>query len=212
MDDNVCKICNNKAKERLVKQKVRYYQCTNCQTLFCHPLDNSGMVGGGNEESRNQQQNQGRLDRIARMLGGHKDIPVLDFGCGHGLLVQDLKDAEFIADGYDLYNDAFNKQLPPRNTYGVVTAVEVIEHTSYPFFEIDVIYRSLRRGGALYVETSFVDIAIQEKIPLEDFFYIDPSVGHSTIFSYHGMDVLMISKGFRIAQHFNRNVRIYHKP
>ena len=61
------------------------------------------------------------------------------------------------------------------------------------------------------VETSFVDIAAQEGIELEDFFYIEPSVGHSTIFSHHGLDLLMATKGLPPLQHFNRNVRLFYK-
>ena len=67
--------------------------------------------------------------------------------------------------------------------------------------------RSLIYGGIVMVETSFIDVANEENIPLEDFFYIAPQAGHSTIFSHHGLDLLFTLKGFAPIQHWNRHVR-----
>jgi SAM-dependent methyltransferase len=180
--------------------------------LFSDPLDNSDMVGGGNELTRNVQQNHLRLDRINNMcIGFDKSmIHILDFGCGHGMLINKLEKEGYSVYGYDAYNEDFNK-LPDKGVYSIVTMVEVIEHTSAPFAELDVIHRSLVPGGIVMIETSFTDVAAQEGIELEDFFYIDPSVGHSTIFSHHGLDVLMCLKGFKPISHWNRHVRGYQK-
>lgn len=208
----ICWICKNQAWLRLTKGNAEYYECSNCRTLFSEPLDNDNMVGGGNEVSRNKEQNAGRIERIDKMLGGNKkNARVLDFGCGHGMLVDDLNSAGIVAEGYDLFNEEYNWKLPDTDSFNIVTAVEVIEHTSAPFYEVDVIFRALKSGGVAYVETSFVDIAEEEDIELENFFYIAPEVGHSTIFSHHGLDVLMVTKGFEVMQHFNRNVRLYRK-
>lgn len=213
MRQTICPICKNLAMSRLEKLGVEYFLCSSCNTLFSAPLENANMVGGGNEEQRNVQQNEERIARFNHTLGGYKkDARVLDFGCGHGLLVKDLIKNGFQADGYDVFNDEYNWKLPEPNTYNLVTMVEVIEHLSYPYVELNVIFRSLKRGGGLYVETSFTDVATEDKIPLEEFFYIDPSVGHATVFSHHGLDVLMLTKGFTIMQHANRHCRNYMKP
>jgi len=166
----------------------------------------------GNEIARNQLENAIRIGRINEMFMGlaKSDVNVLDFGCGHGYLLKDLKDAGYNCDGYDAYNEEFSI-LPPKEKYQIVTAVEVIEHCSFPFAELEVIRRSLADFGIVMFETSFVDIAAEENIPLEEFFYIEPSVGHATIFSHHGLDVLMCRRGFKPLQHFNRNVRLYQK-
>lgn len=180
--------------------------------LFSDPLDNADMVGGENEIPRNQQQNYLRTTRIENMIMGSnkEDVRILDFGCGHGYLVRDLHREGFHCDGYDAYNEEFCR-LPEKNKYHIATAIEVIEHTSYPFAEIEVIHRALKPGGVLMVETSFVDVAVEENIALEDFFYINPKVGHSTIFSHHALDVLMARKGLFPIQHWNRHVRGYKK-
>jgi hypothetical protein len=212
MQHKICPVCSNHAPFRLRKSAIDYHQCTSCKTLFSDPLDNSGMVGGGNEIARNKEQNHLRVGRINDMcMGADKSlIHILDFGCGHFMLGNDLIKEGYNCDGYDAYNEDYNT-LPPKNKYDIVTAIEVIEHTSYPFPELNVIHRSLKDHGFLMVETSFTDIAHMEGIEYEDFFYIDPKVGHSTIFSHHGLDVLMCLKGFRPASHWNRHVRSYQK-
>lgn len=208
-----CPICNNLSKLRLRKGVVEYYQCLNCKTLFSEPLDNDNMVGGGFEIERNVNQNHLRIERIMEQTSSvlKEQLNVLDFGCGHGYLIKDLKENGFSnADGYDAYNGEF-QVLPTKNKYHIITAIEVIEHTSKPYYELDVMYRSLVNGGIVMIETSFIDVAEQEGIGLEEFFYIDPKVGHSTIFSHHGLDLLMAIKGFAPIQHIDRHVRMFRK-
>lgn len=208
-----CNICNNTAIERLKKGNTQYWQCVNCRTLFSGPLPNENMVGGGNEEARNVQQNHERVARIDELSRGMKkeEVFICDFGCGFGRLVKDLKAAGYVNTiGYDPYNSEFSK-LPEKNKYHIITGIEIVEHTSWPYVEIDVIHRSLVQGGVCMWETSFTDIASEDGIELEDFFYIEPSVGHSTIFSFHGLDLLMVSRGFSVRPFFNRNVHLYSK-
>lgn len=213
MKDKTCPICSNQALPRLAKGNTQYHQCTNCHTLFCDPLDNDNMIGGEHEVGRNVEQNHLRIARIDEMIKGSKkdNIHILDFGCGHGMLIGDLANEGYVVSGYDAYSDVYNN-LPEKNNYHIITAIEVIEHTSSPYAEVDVMFRSLIPGGVVMFETSFIDIAEQEGIELEDFFYIAPQNGHSTIFSHHGLDLLMCLKGFIPRQHFNRHVRVYQKP
>jgi hypothetical protein len=83
--------------------------------------------------------------------------------------------------------------------------VEVIEHLSSPFSELDHVYSKLKKGGKVYIETSFSDWLTKEDS------YIEPSVGHCTIFSHKGLDYLMQAKGFKVGEHINQNVRVYIK-
>jgi hypothetical protein len=213
MKDKICPICNNHSHFKFRKETSYYFQCTNCKTLFCDPIDQEGMVGGEFEEGRNIDENHIRISRIAEMSLGipKEELRILDFGCGHGMMLNDLKDAGYInAIGYDAYNPEYNT-LPITNQFHVITAIEVIEHTSSPFIELNWMYKALAIGGCVMLETSFVDIANEEGIPLDKFFYVAPQNGHSTIFSHHGLDLLMTMKGFIPKQHFNRNVRLYQK-
>lgn len=210
--DKVCPICNNPAPFRLRKQTTDYWQCESCHFLFSDYIDQTGLVGGQHHEGRNLEQNHIRIDRVATMTEGMKreDVYVADWGCGFGWLVNDLKKAGFNAMGYDAYSEDFLR-LPEKNKYHVVTCVECIEHCVSPFLELDVINRSLVMGALLYFETGFIEIPIRDGIPLEDYVYVSPEAGHSSIFSYHSMDLLLSFHGFAPKRHFDDNCRLYRK-
>jgi SAM-dependent methyltransferase len=189
-----------KHKSLGLKNGTEYFQDDN-GIIFCEPLNQDQMVGGGCEQVRNEMQNHLRLDRVFRLKD---NANVLDFGCGNGLLIRDMKAVGIKCTGYDKFNPKF-KKLPKKETFDIVIMVEVIEHLNEPFAELDLIYQSLVKGGVVMIETSFTDW-----LTLEDS-YIEPTVGHSTIFSHRGLTELMASKGFTEGGHFDRNVRIYKK-
>ena len=176
--------------------------------LFSDPLSQEGLVGGQHEEGR-ALQNEIRLNRIETMMEGMKkeDIQILDFGCGHGYLVNYLKEHGYNVTGYDAYNEEFCR-LPEKNKYHLCLCVEVIEHTSASFVELDVINRSLVMGGLAYFESGFTNVADRDGIKLEDYLYVSPAAGHATIFSHHAFDLLLFKKGFYSKRHFDDNCRL----
>ncbi len=179
-------------------------------TITCGRLDQSNMLGGSGEEARNQEHNPERLQRIKEF---HPNPKVLDFGCGSGLLVEFLRKNGIKAEGYDRYlkyytDYLFNGDLAfSGGHYDIVTMIEVIEHTVSPYLELQDIFHILKPGGILMVETSFTDWMEMYTDP-----YINPQLGHSTIFSHKGLDEVMLEKGFEVYGHINRNVRVYKKP
>ena len=212
MQDRICPICNNMAPLRLRKQTTDYFQCESCRTLFSDPINQEGMVGGEHEIPRNVEQNHIRIERVAKQMAGFKkdDFSILDFGAGHGYLMRDFKAAGYNCDAYDAYNPEFDT-LPPKNKYQIVTMVEIIEHTSHPFMELDVVNRSLVMGGIVTIETGFWNISVEDNIPIEEYVYIAPHCGHATIFSHHSLDLLMYMKGFMPRRHWDRNCRNFQK-
>lgn len=209
--DRICPVCNNMAPFRLSKQNVAYHQCESCRTLFSEPLSQDGLVGGQHEEGR-ALQNDIRLDRIKTMTNGMKkeDVQILDFGCGNFLLGKYLQNEGYNVTGFDAYHPDYNR-LPEKNRYHICLCIECIEHTSAPFIELDVMNRSLVDGGLCYFESGYVNIADRDGIELENYLYVNPDAGHATVFSHHGLDLLLQIKGFIPKRHFDFNTRLYRK-
>lgn len=198
-----CPVCQYHNATAFEKQGVDYHLCKVCDTCYSIPLPNDNKIGGVAEVDR-RFDNAERIRRF-KSLGCNS---LLDFGCGHGWLVEDAKHYGLESHGYDAFNPDWVEQ-----TWGqvdVVSMIEVIEHCTHPFRELGIVWDALKKGGHVYIETSFTDIgrAIGE---LEDFFYISPEAGHNTIFSHRSLDMLMTSRGFTPKAHINSTVRIYQK-
>lgn len=207
----ICPICSNESPLRLVKQNTEYFQCESCRTLFSEPLPQDGLVGGQHESGR-ALQNHIRLDRIKTMTNGMKkeDVRILDFGCGNFLLGKYLQNEGYNVTGYDAYHPDYNR-LPEKNKYHLCLCIECVEHMSSPFIEIDVMNRSLVDGGLCYFESGYINIADRDGIKLEDYLYVNAEAGHATVFSHHGLDLLLQIKGFLPKRHFDDNTRLYRK-
>ena len=197
-------ITGGEVTKTFVKSGVSYYTCNDTGTIFCKALDQSEKVGGIHEEGRNNEPDN--LERVRRIkaITGLGNPKVLDFGCGNGLFMRFMNANGCEAYGYDPFVPEFTEL---KTGVDCVTLIEVVEHFSEPFGEFDVILSALNQGGKVYIETSFSDW-----INTKDSFYIEPSVGHCTIWSHKGLDYMMTKKGFKIEQPINRNVRVYSKP
>lgn len=187
-------------EKAFIKGGVQYYR-DGLGNIFSKPLDQSEMVGGNNEMLRNNEaDNITRLQR-AKDITGKPNPTILDFGCGNGMLVCFGKARGYNVLGYDLYrpetHDALNKK------YDCLLLIEVIEHLSEPFDELKLIKNLLNPGGKVMIETSFSDWLTEHDA------YIEPKVGHCTIFSHSGLDFLFEKFGFKIGKHINDNVRVF---
>lgn len=187
-------------EKAFIKGGVQYYR-DGLGNIFSKPLDQSEMVGGNNEMLRNNEaDNITRLQR-AKDITGKPNPTILDFGCGDGMLVCFGKARGYNVLGYDLYrpetHDALNKK------YDCLLLIEVVEHLSEPFDELKLIKNVLNPGGKVMIETSFSDWLTEHDA------YIEPKVGHCTIFSHAGLDFLFEKFGFKIGKHINDNVRVF---
>jgi hypothetical protein len=208
-----CPVCQYPNDPSFEKEGVDYHLCKVCDTCYSVALPNEDKIGGVAYEER-RKDNEERVRRF-RMYGCES---LLDFGCGQGYLVDDANNLGVKAFGYDKYTE---RNTMPGQLVDVVSMVEVIEHMTAPFHELNMVWDALKKGGHVYIETSFTDIGksligstdhlgTQVK-ELKDFFYISPQAGHSTVFSHRSLDMLMTAKGFTPLQHINPTVRIYRK-
>lgn len=203
-----CVICDANSSIIFNKGGYDYHQCEHCQTVFIPGgLPQGGKVGGEHEVGRNEKENHIRIGRILELVGKYGKI--WDFASGHGYLVRDCKAAGLDAVGYDKFNPECDKI--PEGQFNICTMIEIIEHTTSPFEELDIIYNKVLPGGVVMIESSYVDVAAEENIPLNSFFYLNVENGHCTMFSHYGLDLLMKKKGFSVCNPINRNVRIYVK-
>ena len=187
-------------EKAFIKGGVQYYR-DGLGNIFSKPLDQSEMVGGNNEMLRNNEaDNITRLQR-AKDITGKPNPTILDFGCGNGMLVCFGKARGYNVLGYDLYRPETHDAL--NSKYDCLLLIEVVEHLSEPFDELKLIKNLLNPGGKVMVETSFSDWLTENDA------YIEPKVGHCTIFSHAGLDFLFEKFGFKIGKHINRNVRIF---
>lgn len=185
-----------------IRGGVHYYRCADCGTIFSKPLNQADMVGGGAERER-RMQNAERIARFINLKG--KRFIALDYGCGNGYLVHAMADAGIAARGYDPFNKVY-KTLPDM-TADLVCMIEVIEHMSRKDFDnaMQTIDGVTVPGSILYIETCFCEVCGPDSP------YIEPKVGHSTIWSYAGMDAAMQRHGWTLHTAINSTVRTYIK-
>lgn len=187
-------------EKAFIKGGVQYYR-DGLGNIFSKPLDQSEMVGGNNEMLRNNEaDNITRLQR-AKDITGKPNPTILDFGCGNGMLVCFGKARGYSMAGYDLYRPETHNALNKK--YDCLLLIEVVEHLSEPFDELKLIKNVLNPGGKVMIETSFSDWLTEHDA------YIEPKVGHCTIFSHAGLDFLFEKFGFKIGKHINDNVRVF---
>lgn len=150
--------CNVRAYQA---EAFKVWQCPKCQTIHC--LDNVDLNHYYQEYPVAQATLSPLLWLYCRNLkqkllncGLSKNHSVLDYGCGHGLLVEYLRQQGYKSFGYDLY--------APKETYGnpdilrqapfdYIVLQDVIEHVEDPHALLSELNSLLAPGGYILIGT-----------------------------------------------------------
>ncbi len=122
-----------------------------------------------------------RIDFLSRFIKDTKSS-VIDIGSGYGNFLKNLKDRGYenlfgiepnreavkVAKenfGFEIYNANLGDASLPQNMFDAATLIAVIEHFNDPIKELKNIYKLLKPGGYLYVNTpNLLDVTLRQGI------------------------------------------------
>jgi SAM-dependent methyltransferase len=144
----------------LVLDETVFHRCAACGFLW---KDHSHHLSAAAERKRYDLHDPVPDDAYVKVLRHDLELAVslapsataLDFGCGRSRAVSTiLAEAGFTVDRYDLHYESDVSVLSRR--YGLVAAVEVVEHFRHPEDDWRQLSRLLLPGGVIAVTTSMV--------------------------------------------------------
>lgn len=199
---NICRLCGAQARLKCEKlffkaQPIKYYECQRCQFLQAEEFDVSEVYKGHLLESDFgwQQRNKKILqviDRIIKvpLLGGlGREVKILDFGCGSGYVVKQLRFLGYRAYGYDPFRVGTGESKEQflfsdlkgfkRGEINLVICIEVLEHLWQPLEAFEPVNELLSERGYVLISTG------RYKPRKHDcsWWYLNPKAGHVSLFS-----------------------------
>ncbi len=152
-----------------------------------------------------------RLQSCAASQTPAESAKWLDFGCGNGAFVNYLNTVtQHVASGYDIGFAANEGKKSGVNileienlqqqSFDVITAIEVLEHTVDPRKIIEVVYELLKPGGIFFYTTGNSRPFASNFL---DWTYTSPTDVHVGFFEPQTMRKLLEESGFEILQNKN---------
>ncbi len=136
-----------------------------------------------------------RLWGRVRAAGAPARVRVLDYGCGAGVLVDDLRGAGVDAAGYDAYAPRFADRGPLARTHDVVLAQDVLEHVDDPRALLATFDRLCEPGGLIAIGTP--DAAALDLRAPDRFVHSLHQPYHRHILSRAALDAAAAALGWR---------------
>lgn len=168
--------------------QVPYFRCSFCECLFTPLIDdwiqeevadfiyNSDYILVDPEYLEKRAQEQAKS--ISNLLGGHKELRVLDYGSGSGKFARYMQDF-----GYKFVTsyDPFANPERPQGPFDLVTAFEVVEHSPRPLDTFREMKDFLTADGAIVISQTVQPKNIDEIRCA--WWYAAPRNGHVTTYS-----------------------------
>jgi 2-polyprenyl-6-hydroxyphenyl methylase/3-demethylubiquinone-9 3-methyltransferase len=185
---------------------VYYHRCANCGYLFTTFFDNFtnadfskwiyneqyGLVDLGYGETRARD----NCKIISEQFPALKQMKILDYGGGTGKLAQFLKANGFVTvDTYDPFVPEHSRR--PEQKYDLVTAFEVVEHTTKPMEMFTDLISFLAPEGLLFFSTELqpFDILTQGT----RWVYLNPRAGHASTYTPQAITSIINPMGLTLA-------------
>ena len=178
-DVTTCHFCQSRKFKKLWdKDGFTYLKCLNCQIIFVTPLlkkesiDEIHSIGHPHKKKQDILKYNYKNYKKAlfkKMNTYHKIGRLLDIGCGKGYFIASARENGWESIGIDLSpfdikfateelnqkaisGELFSANFPD-NYFDVITLFDTIEHLRDPALYLKEIFRILRPGGLLYLET-----------------------------------------------------------
>jgi SAM-dependent methyltransferase len=210
-----CIVCGGGTLKQFSKEyrttEVGYFRCLSCGHLTASSFTTDGFYD--NDQYTEQidigwaARNKRTLEFVMLLcrLPGiilSRNSRIGDCGCGPGAVVEALRKRGYIAFGYEpfpardqgsafLFSD-WSAFCEAAGQLDLVTCIEVLEHLRCPDEFLGNIARMLSPGGYLLVSTDIFN----PRVHADDWYYINPTAGHVSIYSEKSLRLLMLKYGF----------------
>lgn len=221
--ENICKICQAKACFKCEKdfagRLIKYYECQKCHFLQAEDFDSSRSYKELADESNfgSEQRNF----KMAKIIGLILKLPlflenkkILDFGCGQGQLVKQLRAQKYQAFGYDPFLPDEKERFLfadlnelPKEKFNFISCIEVLEHLQNPWDFFDKAGKVLAKNGCIFISTGVYN---PQKHKCQ-WRYINPVAGHISVFSKKALGIFFVKNNFHIVLKISDTVYLVRK-
>jgi len=182
---------------------IYYYRCHDCGFIFTTFFDifteaelkgliyNERYIDVDPDFKEARPRQNTRI--ISKMLGGNKDITILDYGGGTGLLADMLNNLGF--QNVETYDPLFPEtSTKPTVKYDCIVCFEVVEHTTDPKATFDDLFSLLKEDGIVLFST-LTQPGNMEELGI-NWWYIGPRNGHISIYTGKSLETVIQDAGF----------------
>ncbi len=214
----------NSNVRQFAKEQFTVFRCDNCRSIVAadavdlehyyehYPYKEQKLSAAWSLICRNY------LRRL-KTAGLKREHTILDYGCGSGMLISQLKKRGFEnARGFDAYNDKYSDRGVLDHKYDCVILQDVIEHSEKPGDILEAAIELISDSGFLCIGTPNAD-RIDLGSPEKNIHCLHQPY-HRHIFTAAGLTKLAEQKGLTLERFYDRhhsdtfwpylNMRFYH--
>lgn len=232
-DTDTCPFCNSNACDYHFKKDGRLLKCTQCGITFLEKKlwateeepnyykNAQNYISAMHDPFRVKISRDRALSLIARIchyFQNKHETKWLDVGANNGLLVEELLNASYNAEGLELNESlvalAQSRKLPVRqcditnlsrtrpSEYDVISAVDVFEHLPQPIKFLESMKNLIKNNGLLVLEIPNIESFLARHHKMQ-WRYVDRE--HLHYFSQKTLRNLLMKYGFTIERVYTTN-------